>query len=83
MCKILFFVLVYGVFVMVCLGGVVWGFVFFVLSVLLIYYLFNEFMLEFFVDLFFYNFFMLLVVCYFKFSDGLYVMYMWWFWKCV
>ncbi|KAK4180221.1 hypothetical protein QBC36DRAFT_320674 [Triangularia setosa] len=80
--KILFSALVYGALVMVCLGGVVWGLALSVSSVLPIHYSSNEPVLEFPIDLLFYNFLMPLAVRYFKPSDGLHAMYTWWFRKC-
>ncbi|KAK4661197.1 uncharacterized protein QC763_704410 [Podospora pseudopauciseta] len=80
--KILFSALVYGALVMVCLGGVVWGLALSASSVLPIHYSSNEPMLEFPVDLLFYNFLMPLAVRHFKPSDGLHAMYTWWFRKC-
>ncbi|KAK4202166.1 hypothetical protein QBC40DRAFT_46104 [Triangularia verruculosa] len=80
--KILFSALVYGALVMVCLGGVVWGLALSVSNVLPIHYSSNEPVLEFPIDLLFYNFVMPLAVRYFKPSDGLHAMYTWWFRKC-
>lgn len=80
--KILFSAMVYGALVIVCLGGVVWGLSFTLPNVLPIHYSSNEPVLEFPVDLLFYNFLMPLAVNFFKPSDGLHVMYTWWFRKC-
>lgn len=51
-------------------------------GVLPIHYSSNEPVLEFPVDLLFYNFLMPLAVKFFKPSDGLHAMYTWWFRKC-
>ncbi|KXH60734.1 hypothetical protein CSAL01_06478 [Colletotrichum salicis] len=80
--KILFSAFVYGALVIVCLGGVVWGLALSLPSVLPIHYSSNEPVLEFPVDLLFYNFAMPLAVKFFKPSDGLHAMYTWWFRKC-
>ncbi|KOS22218.1 ERAD-associated E3 ubiquitin-protein ligase doa10 [Escovopsis weberi] len=80
--KILFSAFVYGALVIVCLGGVVWGLAFAVPDVLPIHYSSNEPVLEFPVDLLFYNFLMPLAVKFFKPSDALHTMYTWWFRKC-
>ncbi|KAI9166442.1 ERAD-associated E3 ubiquitin-protein ligase doa10 [Paramyrothecium foliicola] len=80
--KILFSAFVYGALVIVCLGGVVWGLALAISSVLPIHYSSNEPVLEFPVDLLFYNFLMPLAVKFFKPSDGLQIMYTWWFRKC-
>lgn len=78
--KILFSAFVYGALVIVCLGGVVWA-LSYGLDVLPIYYSSNEPVLEFPIDLLFYNFLMPLAVKVFKPSDGLHTMYTWWFRK--
>ena len=80
--KILFSAFVYGALVIVCLGGVVWGLSFALPGVLPIHYSSNEPVLEFPVDLLFYNFLMPQAVKIFKPSDGLHTMYTWWFRKC-
>lgn len=80
--KILFSAFVYGALVIVCLGGVVWGLSFALPNVLPIHYSSNEPVLEFPIDLLFYNFLMPLAVKVFKPSDGLHVMYTWWFRRC-
>lgn len=66
----------------VCLGGVVWGLSFAMPGVLPIHYSSNEPVLEFPVDLLFYNFLMPLAVKFFKPSDALHTMYTWWFRRC-
>lgn len=80
--KILFSAFVYGALVVVCLGGVVWGLALALPHVLPIHYSSNEPVLEFPIDLLFYNFLMPLAVKFFKPSNGLHAMYTWWFRKC-
>ncbi|RDW65572.1 hypothetical protein BP5796_10264 [Coleophoma crateriformis] len=80
--KILFSALVYGALVVICLGGVVWGIAFVFKGVLPIHWSSNEPVLEFPIDLLFYNFLMPLAVRFFKPSDGLHAMYSWWFRRC-
>lgn len=80
--KILFSALVYGGLVVVCLGGVVWGLAYAFKGVLPIHWSSNEPVLEFPIDLLFYNFLMPLAVKFFKPSDGLHAMYSWWFRRC-
>ncbi|KAF4632071.1 hypothetical protein G7Y89_g6059 [Cudoniella acicularis] len=80
--KILFSALVYGALVVICLGGVVWGLAFAFKNVLPIHWSSNEPVLEFPIDLLFYNFLMPLAVKFFKPSDGLQAMYSWWFRQC-
>lgn len=79
--KILFSAFVYGALVIVCLGGVVWALSFGTRNVLPIYYSSNEPVLEFPIDLLFYNFLMPLAVKFYRPSDGLHTMYTWWFRK--
>lgn len=80
--KITFSASVYGALVMVCLGGVVWGLSFAFIGVLPITWSSNEPVLEFPVDLLFYNFLMPVAVKYFKPSDAVQAMYSWWFRRC-
>ena len=80
--KILFSALVYGGLVVICLGGVVWGLAYAFNGVLPIHWSSNEPVLEFPIDLLFYNFLMPLAVKFFKPSDGLHAMYSWWFRRC-
>lgn len=80
--KILFSAFVYGALVVICLGGVVWGLSLTLPSVLPIHYSSNEPVLEFPVDLLFYNFLMPLAVKFFKPGDGIHAMYTWWFRRC-
>lgn len=79
--KILFSAFVYGALVIVCLGGVVWALSYGFQNVLPIYYSSNEPVLEFPIDLLFYNFLMPLAVRFYRPSDGLHTMYTWWFRK--
>ncbi|AEO58588.1 hypothetical protein MYCTH_2306035 [Thermothelomyces thermophilus ATCC 42464] len=79
--KILFSAFVYGALVVVCLGGVVWG-LSVSLPVLPIHYSSNEPVLEFPIDLLFYNFLMPFAVKFFKPSRRLHAMYTWWFRRC-
>ncbi|KAJ9492937.1 hypothetical protein VN97_g291 [Penicillium thymicola] len=80
--KIGFSALVYGALVIVCLGGVVWGLHFTLDGVLPIHWSASAPMLEFPVDLLFYNFVLPVVIQSFKPSDGLHDLYDWWFHKC-
>lgn len=78
----MFSALVYGALVVVCLGGVVWGLALAFKGVLPIHWSSNEPVLEFPIDLLFYNFLMPMAVRFFKPSDGLHSMYRWWFRQC-
>ncbi|ORY59134.1 uncharacterized protein BCR38DRAFT_351590 [Pseudomassariella vexata] len=80
--KILFSAFVYGALVVICLGGVVWSLSLALPHVLPIHYSSNEPVLEFPIDLLFYNFCMPLAVKFFKPSEGLSLMYSWWFRRC-
>ncbi|ROT38231.1 hypothetical protein SODALDRAFT_296801, partial [Sodiomyces alkalinus F11] len=80
--KILFSAFVYGALVVVCLGGVVWSLAISLKNVLPIHYSSNEPVLEFPIDLLFYNFAMPLAVKFFRPSDKLHAMYTWWLRKC-
>ncbi|KAJ5171843.1 hypothetical protein N7492_004436 [Penicillium capsulatum] len=80
--KIGFSALVYGALVIVCLGGVVWGLHFAFDGVLPIHWSASAPMLEFPVDLLFYNFVMPLAIQSVKPSDGLHDLYDWWFHRC-
>ncbi|KAN0082289.1 hypothetical protein V8E54_003587 [Elaphomyces granulatus] len=80
--KIAFSALVYGALVLVCLGGVVWGLSFAFDRVLPIHWSSDVPVLEFPVDLLFYNFVMPLAIRFLKPSDDLHSMYKWWFRKC-
>lgn len=74
--------MVYGALVIFCLGGVVWGLSFAFEGVLPIHWSSNEPVLEFPVDLLFYNFVMPVAIRWIRPSDGLQDMYDWWFHKC-
>ena len=65
-----------------CLGGVVWGISFAFDNVFPVHWSSNEPVLEFPVDLLFYNFLMPVAVKFFRPSQGLNKMYSWWFRKC-
>ncbi|GAB1319835.1 RING-type E3 ubiquitin transferase [Madurella fahalii] len=80
--KILFSAFVYGALVIVCLGGVVWGLFLALPGILPIHYSSNEPVLEFPIDLLFYNFLMPMAVNFFRPSVGLHAMYTWWFRRC-
>ena len=80
--KISFSALVYGGLVIVCLGGVVWGIACVFEGVFPIYWASNEPVLEFPVDLLFYNFLMPLAVKFFKPSKSLNKIFGWWFRRC-
>ncbi|KAL9104619.1 MAG: hypothetical protein Q9163_000484 [Psora crenata] len=80
--KISFSALVYGALVIVCLGGVVWGISSIFNGVFPIRWSSDEPLLEFPVDLLFYNFLLPLAVKYLRPSAGLTKMYAWWFRKC-
>ncbi|KKA28114.1 hypothetical protein TD95_002316 [Thielaviopsis punctulata] len=77
--KIMFSALVYGTLVIVCLGSVVWGLSYNMPSLFPIHYSSNEPVLEFPIDLLFYNFLMPLAVKFFKPGDGIQAMYKWCF----
>ena len=80
--KIAFSAMVYGALVVVCLGGVVWGLSCGIPPVFPIHWSSNEPVLEFPVDLLFYNFLMPVAIKFFRPSTGLNRMYGWWFRKC-
>lgn len=80
--KIAFSALVYGALVIVCLGGVVWGLDFAFDGILPIHWSSTVPVLEFPIDLLFYNFVVPLVIRSIKPSDGLHNMFDWWFHKC-
>ena len=80
--KIAFSALVYGALVILCLGGVVWGLYLAFDTVFPIHWSSNDPVLEFPVDLLFYNFLMPVAVKFFNPSAGLNSMYNWWFRKC-
>ncbi|KAE8352969.1 hypothetical protein BDV28DRAFT_134127 [Aspergillus coremiiformis] len=80
--KIAFSALVYGALVIMCLGGVVWGLYYAFDGVVPIHWSAAMPVLEFPVDLLFYNFVMPLVIRSMKPSDGFHGLYDWWFHKC-
>lgn len=80
--KIAFSALVYGALVIVCLGGVVWGLHYAFDGILPIHWSATVPVLEFPVDLLFYNFVMPLAIRSIKPSDGLHNLYSWWFRRC-
>lgn len=80
--KIGFSALVYGALVIICLGGVVWGLHYAFDGVLPIHWSASAPMLEFPVDLLFYNFVMPLAIQSVKPSEGLHDLYDWWFHRC-
>ncbi|KAL2832846.1 hypothetical protein BDW59DRAFT_93217 [Aspergillus cavernicola] len=80
--KIAFSALVYGALVIVCLGGVVWGMYYAFDGVLPAHWSSKDPVLEFPIDLLFYNFGIPLAIQAFKPSDGLHSLYSWWFRRC-
>ena len=80
--KISFSALVYGGLVTVCLGGVVWGIAYAFDGILPVRWSSNEPVLEFPVDLLFYNFLMPLAFKFFKPDKGIHRISKWWFCKC-
>lgn len=80
--KIAFSAMVYGALVIVCLGGVVWGIYYAFDDVLPVHWSATAPVLEFPVDLLFYNFVMPLAIKSIKPSDGLHNLYDWWFHRC-
>lgn len=80
--KIAFSALVYGGLVIVCLGGVVWGLDYTFPGALPIHWSSKTPVLEFPVDLLFYNFVMPLAIRVSNPSEGLHNSYDWWFHKC-
>ena len=80
--KIVFSALVYGGLVMICLGGVVWGIYYAFDGVFPVHWSSNEPVLEFPVDLLFYNFLMPVALKFIRPSNALNGAYGWWFRKC-
>ena len=80
--KIIFSAVVYGGLVLICLGGVVWGLSYTFSGLFPIHWSSNEPVLEFPVDLIFYNFLMPVAVRVFRPSNALNGIYTWWFRKC-
>jgi len=80
--KIIFSAVVYGGLVMICLGGVVWGLYYAFDSVFPIHWSSNEPVLEFPVDLLFYNLLMPVAIKFFRPSNLVNETYNWWLRKC-
>ncbi|KAL2130747.1 hypothetical protein VTI74DRAFT_5985 [Chaetomium olivicolor] len=80
--KIMFSAVVYGTLVIMCLGGVVWGLSCSFAGVFPIRYKSNEPVLEFPLDVVFYNVVVPMVVLYFRPSNVLHSVYTWWFRRC-
>ncbi|TGZ77112.1 hypothetical protein EX30DRAFT_398788 [Ascodesmis nigricans] len=80
--KIAFSGFIYGVLVLVCLGGVVWSLRASSDLILPIIWASHEPVLEFPIDLLFYNFLVPIAVKLFKPSIGLQAIYGWWFRHC-
>ncbi|KAI4187338.1 MAG: hypothetical protein L6R41_002880 [Letrouitia leprolyta] len=80
--KIAFSALVYGGLVIICLGGVVWGISSAFDGVFPIHWSSNQPVLEYPVDLLFYNLVIPLAVKYFRPSETFSELYAWWFRKC-
>ena len=74
--------MVYGALVILCLGSVVWGLEYACPGVLPIHWSSSEPVLEFPIDLLFYNFLMPLAIRFYRPSKGLQKIYGWWFRKC-
>ncbi|KAI9884251.1 MAG: hypothetical protein M1823_003974 [Watsoniomyces obsoletus] len=79
--KIAFSALVYGALVIFCLGGIVWG-LGRITNVLPIHWSSNEPVLEFPIDLLFYNFMMPSAIVFLQPSKGVQALYGWWFRRC-
>ena len=80
--KIIFSAVVYGALVMICLGGVVWGIYYALQGVFPIHWSSNEPVLEFPVDLLFYNLLMPAAVRFFRPSSAFNEAYSWWLKRC-
>jgi len=80
--KIGFSALVYGGLVMLCLGSVVWSIYYLVDGILPIDWLSNKPIVAFPIDLLLYNFLTPLIIHMLKPSQGLQVIYDWWFREC-
>ncbi|KAL8826854.1 MAG: hypothetical protein Q9191_003544 [Dirinaria sp. TL-2023a] len=80
--KIIFSAVVYGGLVLICLGGVVWGISYSFPTLFPVHWSSNEPVLEFPVDLIFYNFLMPVAVRVFRPSNVLKQIYTWWFRRC-
>ncbi|EPS41334.1 hypothetical protein H072_4758 [Dactylellina haptotyla CBS 200.50] len=80
--KIGFSAIIYGVLVIMFLGGVVWALHYSFLGLLPVHWSSNEPVLEFPVDLLFYNIFMPIAIKYFRPANILETIYGWWFRQC-
>ena len=80
--KISFSALVYGGLVIICLGGVVWSIAYAFNGVFPIHWASDEPVLEFPLDLLFYNFLMPFAIKFFRPSNGLNKIFDWWFRIC-
>ncbi|KAF3938305.1 hypothetical protein ABW19_dt0208350 [Dactylella cylindrospora] len=80
--KIGFSAIIYGVLVILFLGGVVWTLHYSFTGLLPVHWSSNEPVLEFPVDLLFYNIFMPLAIKYFRPANILEKIYGWWFRQC-
>ncbi|KAK6501766.1 hypothetical protein TWF481_009592 [Arthrobotrys musiformis] len=80
--KIGFSAIIYGVLVIMFLGGVVWSLHYSFSGLLPVHWSSNEPVLEFPVDLLFYNIFMPLAIKYFRPANILEKIYGWWFRQC-
>ncbi|KAF3906371.1 hypothetical protein ABW20_dc0104406 [Dactylellina cionopaga] len=80
--KIGFSAIIYGVLVIMFLGGVVWSLHYTFSGLLPVHWSSNEPVLEFPVDLLFYNIFMPIAIKYFRPANILEKIYGWWFRQC-
>lgn len=80
--KILYSAFIYGGLVLIGLGSIVWGVYVFTPSVLPVHYSSNEPVLEFPVDLLFYNFLVPLAFKFFQPTETIFTVYNWWFRRC-
>lgn len=80
--KILYSAFIYGGLVLIGLGSIVWGVYLCTPSVLPVHYSSNEPVLEFPVDLLFYNFLVPLAFKFFQPTEAIFTVYNWWFRRC-
>ena len=80
--KISFSAMVYGALIIVCLGGIVWSLSATAIGLFPVVWTSNEPVLEFPIDLLFYNFLLPLAVKYCRPANGLTKIYSWWLHKC-